>query len=156
MYRMMTSERGEKEETLFIVVGAAAAAIFFLLAVNTSGAVNDMEVVRGHDAPIIQYSSFSFHYADAITATTSTSTTVDEKNSNNNNDVTFHLQGNHTENTVEEVLAAVGYDMTDFERFSNGTIVVTATKVFDYNNNDNNNIPTTNNWWQEMRVNQKE
>ena len=155
MYRVMTSNRAEKE-TLAIVVGAAAAAIFFLLAVNTSGAVNDMEVVTGPDAPIIQYSSFSFHYTDATTATTSTSTTVGENN-NNNIDVTFHLQGNHAENTVQEVLAAVGYDMTDFERFSNGTIVVIATKVFDYNNNDNNsNIPTTNNWWQEMRVNQKE
>ncbi len=156
MYRVMTSNRAEKE-TLVIVVGAAAAAIFFLLAVNTFGAANDMEVVAGPDAPSLQYSSFLFHYADATTATTSTSTTVGENNNNNNNDVTFHLQGNHAENTVQEVLAAVGYDMTDFERFSNGTIVVTATKVFDYNNNDNNsNIPTTNNWWQEMRVNQKE
>lgn len=153
---MMTSNREEKEETLVIVIGAAAAAIFFLLAVNTSGAVNDMEVVAGPDAPIVQYSSFLFHYADAAAATT---TSVGENN--NNNDVTFRLQGKHAENTVEEVLAAVGYDMTSFERFSNGTIVVTATRVFDYNNNndnnnDNNNTPTTNNWWQEMRVNQKE
>jgi membrane-anchored protein YejM (alkaline phosphatase superfamily) len=147
MYRM-TSNRGEKET---LVIGAAAAAIFFLLAVNTSGAVNDMEAVAGPDAPSLQYSSFLFHYADT---TATTSTTVGE----NNNDVTFHLQGNHAENTVDEVLAAVGYDMTAFERFSNGTIVVTATRVFDYNNNDNNNknTPMTNNWSLEMRVNQKE
>jgi hypothetical protein len=40
---------------------------------------------------------------------------------------TFHLQGTHAEDTVSEVLEAVGYNVTVFEPLNNGTIVINAT-----------------------------
>ena len=40
---------------------------------------------------------------------------------------TFHLQGTHAEDTVSEVLEAVGYNMTVFEPLNNGTIIINAT-----------------------------
>jgi hypothetical protein len=41
----------------------------------------------------------------------------------------FQLQGNHAEDTISEVLQAVGYNMTVFEPLGNGTIVVNATRL---------------------------
>ena len=40
---------------------------------------------------------------------------------------TFDLQGTHAEDTVSEVLEAVGYNMTVFEPLNNGTIIINAT-----------------------------
>jgi hypothetical protein len=40
---------------------------------------------------------------------------------------TFHLQGTHAEDTVSEVLEAVGYNVTVFEPLNNGTIVINPT-----------------------------
>ena len=40
---------------------------------------------------------------------------------------TFHLQGTHAEDTVPEVLEAVGYNMTVFEPLNTGTLIINAT-----------------------------